>query len=142
MNFENVKGIFDIEDLDDVEIKLLEKLNGEKPTNENIVNASIVLMREGIYLKYPIARPEVVEALLLLLFNKYKAIEKEYTEQASLIKTYQSQDIVSVVGFESDVQDKLIALLQKKLNETHKKLVNETLDIARLIEQTLAQLYS
>lgn len=45
---------------------ILDKLRDREPTLDNILNASASCMREDVYHQFPTAKPEVVEALLLM----------------------------------------------------------------------------
>jgi hypothetical protein len=140
MHFDDVKNIFNINDLDDTEVKILEKLNGKPPTNENIIEASMALMRDGIYKKYPIAKPEVVESLLLLLSIKYDEIMEDITSQGNLIKLHQINKAKDL--FDEVLLDNFVDSLVNRFNESRKQYIRETLAIAALIEKTLARLYA
>jgi hypothetical protein len=56
---------------------IAQKLGDHEPSPENILQASISCMREEAYYCYPTARPETVEALLLMFENFYQDIVDE-----------------------------------------------------------------
>jgi hypothetical protein len=140
MHFDDVKKIFSIIDLNETEVKILEKLDGKPPTNKNIIDASMALIREGIYKKYPLAKPEIVESLLLLLSIKYDKISEDLESQDNLIKLHQTNKAKDL--FDEVLLDNFVDSLVNRFNESRKQYIHETLEIAALIEQTLARLYS
>ncbi len=63
---------------EELALKLIQEELGDRPaTPENVVEASIAATRKSIYMDYYYAKPEVVEALLLLLKNFMQAIFDE-----------------------------------------------------------------
>lgn len=75
------------------------KLGDQEETPENVMGASIALIREGIYSKYYYAKPDVVEALLLNLRNFMTMLFAEIDEMTETSEEAQSRVIVELARF-------------------------------------------